>query len=314
MARAHKPRSGSLQFWPRKRAKRIYPRVRAWANLDRASLLGFLGYKVGMTHVQVNENNPALKAIRLVTYSVTIIECPPLKVLGIKFYQSTEYGLRNITTIYSENLNKELKRKLTLAKKIESKFPESFDDLRLIVYTQPRLTTINKKKPEIIELALSGKKEEKLEFAKGLLNKEIKVNDVFKQSQNLDIHAVTKGKGFQGPLKRFGLQLKAHKSEKKRRAPGNLGSWTPKKILFSVPQAGQLGFQTRTEFNKTLLKIGNKPEEVNSSSGFNRYGLVKNDYLLIKGSIPGANKRLIIMTYPIRSKKTFQIEVKYIRK
>ncbi|MEK6835595.1 MAG: 50S ribosomal protein L3 [Nanoarchaeota archaeon] len=314
MARAHKPRSGSLQFWPRKRAKRIYPRVKSWAKLDRTSLLGFLGYKVGMTHVQVNEYNPSLKSTRLVIYPVTIIECPPIKVLGIKFYKNTIYGLRDITTIYSENLSKELKRKITLPKKIENKFPEFFDDLRLIIYTQPRLTTINKKKPEILEIALSGMKEEKFELAKNLLNKEIKANDVFKQNQNLDIHAVTKGKGFQGPLKRFGLQLKSHKSEKKRRAPGNLGSWTPKKILFTVPQAGQMGFQTRIEYNKTLLKISNNPEEVNPKSGFNGYGLVKNDYLLIKGSIPGPSKRLIVMTYPLRDKKPLQMEVKYIKK
>jgi len=313
MGRAHKPKAGSMQYWHRRRAKRIYPRVNAWANLNTTSLLGFLGYKAGMTHVQVIENNPSIKQSKLKAYACTIVECPPLKVLGIRFYKNTFYGIKTLGEIISSNLNKELSRKIFMPKKINNKDIKDFDDVKLIVYTQPKLIDL-KKKPEIIELGISGNKEEKLNYAKELLNKEIKINDIFKVNQNIDIHAVTKGKGFQGPVKRFGVDLKAHKSEKKRRAPGNLGSWTPKKILFTVPQAGQMGFHTRTEFNKSIIKIGNKPEEVNPKEGLQNYGLIKNDYLLIKGSIPGARKRLIVMTYPIRNKKELIMELKFVKK
>ena len=313
MGRAHKPKAGSMQYWHRKRAKRIYPLVRSWAKLDTISLLGFLGYKSGMTHVQVQETNPAIKQTKLKSYPVTIIECPPLKVLAIRFYKNTLYGIKTAGQTLNSNLDKELARKIKLPKKLNNKEINDFDDIKLIVYTQPKLIDL-KKKPEIIELGISGNKEDKLNYAKNLLGKEIKVSEIFKINQNVDIHAVTKGKGFQGPVKRFGLQLKAHKSEKKRRAPGNLGAWTPKKILFTVPQAGQMGFHTRTEFNKTILKISSNVDEINPKSGLEHYGFVKSDYILVKGSIPGAKKRLIIMTYPIRNKKVLPMELKFIKK
>jgi large subunit ribosomal protein L3 len=313
MGRAHKSKAGSMQYWPRKRARRIYPRVRAWADIETTNLLGFLGYKAGMTHVQLLENNPFIKQGKLKAFACTIIECPPLKVLGIRFYKKTNYGIKTTSQILSSNLNKELSRKIFLPKKVNNNETKDFDDIKLIVYTQPKLIDL-KKTPEILELGISGNKDEKLNYAKELLNKEIKINDIFKANQNIDIHAVTKGKGFQGPVKRFGVDLKGHKSEKKRRAPGNMGAWTPKKILFTVPQAGQMGFHTRTEYNKTILKIGNKPEEINPKEGLQNYGLIKNDYLLIKGSIPGARKRLIVMTYPMRNKKEFPMELKFIQK
>lgn len=313
MGRAHKPRAGSMQYWPRKRAKRIYPRIRAWANLDTNVLLGFLGYKAGMTHVQVQENNPAAKQTKIKSYPVTIVECPPLKVLAIRYYKKTLYGTKIIGQILNTNLDKELARKIKLPKKLNNKEINDFDDIKLLIYTQPKLINL-KKKPEIIELGISGNKEDKLNYSKNLLNKEIKVTEIFKPNQNIDVHAVTKGKGFQGPVKRFGLQLKSHKSEKKRRAPGNLGAWTPKKILFTVPQAGQMGFHTRTEFNKTILKISSNTDEINPKQGLEHYGFIKNDYVLIKGSIPGAKKRLIILTQPIRKNRTLPMEIKFIKK
>ena len=51
MPNTRKPRSGSLQFWPRKRSKRAYPRIRARPEANEPGLQGFAGYKVGMTHV-----------------------------------------------------------------------------------------------------------------------------------------------------------------------------------------------------------------------------------------------------------------------
>ena len=312
MGRASKPRAGSLQFWPRKRAKRMYPRIRSWASLDGVKLLGFLGYKVGMTNVILEETNPSLKASALKNYPATILECPPLKVFSIRFYKNTNYGQKVITEVVSQNLNKELKRKINTPKNIKSSYPESFDDIKILVYTQPRLA-YGKKKPEILELALSGNREEKLNYAKSLLNKDVKVSEIFSNNQYIDVHSVTKGKGFQGSVKRHHVDLRSHKSEKKRR--GNIfGSQRPGKIRWGMPMPGQMGLNTRTEYNKLLIKISNNLNEINPKSGFNNYGLIKNDYVLIKGSIPGSKKRLVVMTYPLRTKKLIQTNVKVVRK
>ncbi len=305
MPTTRQPRSGSLQFWPRVRSKRIYANVKKWAKKDKP--LAFAGYKVGMTHVL--KNNPQSKIAKTISMPVTIIECPPLKPLSLRFYKKTPYGSQLLSEIHSKNLDKTLSKKITLPKKQKDSVPENYDYLKLVVYTQPKLTGIGKKKPEIFEMAIQNNVEE----AKQLLEKELKVSELFKSGQYVDLHGITKGKGFQGPVKRFGIALKSHKSEKKRRAPGNLGPFTPRKVNWRVPQHGQLGFFKRTEYNKLIYLIDNNLEKINQKGGVKGYGNIKNEYILIKGSVPGPKKRLILLTETIRNKKdTPAPEVTYI--
>ncbi len=66
--------------------------------------------------------------------------------------------------------------------------------------------------------------------------------------------------------------------------------------------AGQTGYHQRTEYNKKILKIGeaDQVDEINPKGGFIKYGLVKNNYLLLKGSLPGPSKRLVMLRKAIR--------------
>jgi len=308
MPKSSKPRAGSLQFWPRVRSKKIYSVIKRWFENTEAKPLAFGGYKVGMTHIQTTK--PGKKGTEIIAnIPVTVIECPPLKPLSLRFYKQTPYGSKVITQIYSKSIDKELAKKITLPKKTKEEIPKDYDFLKLIVYTQPKLTGIGKKKPEVFEIPIGGD----LEYAKTLLEKEININEVFKVGQFLDSHAITKGKGFQGPVKRFGVSLKSHKSEKKRRSAGNLGAFTPRKTNWKVPQHGQMGYHKRTELNKQVVLLGEDVTKVNQKGGFKGYGLIKNKYILVKGSIQGPSKRLIILTESIRGKKLKQFnEVKYI--
>lgn len=308
MGRSHKPVSGSRQFYPRKRSKRAYPRIRTWKKKQDIKLLGFAGYKADMTHLMVTDNNPnsPTKSMSL-AMPATVIECPPIKLFSIRFYRKTPYGYSLITEHINEKLDKELERRIRLPVKKSNKPVENFDDIRLLVYTQPGLTGIGKKKPELFELGIGGADNAKrLEYAKSLLGKEIKLSDVLKENSYVDVHAVTKGKGFQGPVKRFGISLKSHKSEKKRRSPGNLGSWTPKKVDWRVPQHGQMGYHTRTEYNKFILAIN--PDSIKKQN-IMRYGNINNDILVLRGSIPGPKKRLIRFTESFRNKKPLQLQI-----
>ena len=126
----------------------------------------------------------------------------------------------------------------------------------------------------------------------------ISVDAVFKDGAFLDAHAVTTGKGFQGVVKRFGVKLRSHKSEKGQRRIGTLGPWTPKRTPWWVPMSGQMGYHTRMHYNKQLLKIGE--EDVTPQGGLLRYGKLKNKYMLVRGSVAGPKKRLIIFTHAIR--------------
>ena len=119
MGRKHHPRRGSLQFWPHKRSKKHCARVRTWATVKENKLLGFLGYKVGMTHLLVKDNNPNshLKDRDIFT-PVTVIECPPMKVYSIRYYLENEDNDQEIVSeVFSKKVDKELKRKITASKK-----------------------------------------------------------------------------------------------------------------------------------------------------------------------------------------------------
>lgn len=293
-----------MQFWPRVRARYSYARIRNWPTGNEAKLLGFAGYKVGMTHLLIDDNRAySLTKGTEIFCPVTIVECPPLKTASIRFYKNTQHGPKLVSELFAGVLDKELARKITTPKK-KGKEASDFDFIRLLCYTQPNLTGIGKKKPEIFEIALGGNKEQQLAYTKEKLGNEISVNEVFKEGQQLDAHSLTKGKGFQGPMKRFGIQLRHHKSEKSRRNPGSLGPWKAQgHVMWRTAHAGKTGYYLRTEYNKWLVRIGNKADEINAKGGFVQYGVVKNQYILIKGSISGTQKRLIRFTEAIRSKK-----------
>ena len=164
------------------------------------------------------------------------------------------------------------------------------------------MTAIGKKKPELFEVNIGGSKEDKLNFAKENLGKELSVKDIFADGQLVDIHAVTTGKGYQGPVKRFGIKVRFHKSEKTKRGPGSLGDWKHKST-WRMAHAGQMGFHTRKEYNKQIMMISDDPEQVNPNGGFVRYGNVKNTYILLKGSILGPSKRMVKLEIASRPDK-----------
>jgi large subunit ribosomal protein L3 len=307
MPQKKKPRHGSLQYWPRKRAKRVFARIRTWPKTSEARLLGFAGYKVGMTHLIINDNRKSSTTKGMDIFCpATIIECPPLKTFSIKFYKNATDGLKLVSEILAENFDKNLNRAVILPKKkkaSEKTFPSDFDFVRLSVHTLPNLTGIGKKKPEVFEMGIGGSKDEQLNYAKSKLGKEIAIAEVFKEGQQLNIHAVSKGKGVQGPVKRFGVSLRHHKSEKGVRRVGSLGGWRAQgHIMWRQAKAGKMGYHVRIEHNKLLLKIGNA-NEINKKGGFENYGVVKNTYILVKGSIIGTKKRLIRMDNSPRPNK-----------
>jgi large subunit ribosomal protein L3 len=325
MVRHSKPRAGSLAFWPRKRAKRIYPRVSSWPESEKIKTLGFAGYKAGMAHAIIVDNRKYSPTKgEEISVPVTILDCPPLKVIGIRVYEETPEGLKALDEVWYEKVkeDKDLKRKVIPGnyrqeekiKSIEKKL-DKIKSVRLIVQTQPRESGIRKKKPEIFEIEVGGNDtQEKWKYSKDMLGKLIKASDVFREGEYVDVIAVTKGKGTAGPVKRFGVKIQPRKAAKKRRHVGTLGSETPRRVLWTVPMAGQLGFQTRTEYNKRILKIGEDGKEITPKSGFINYGMIRGDYVVIEGSVPGPKKRLVRLRAAIRPPKTpfLPTEIKYI--
>jgi large subunit ribosomal protein L3 len=307
------PKRGSLAFLPRKRAGRWRARLRFWPlAIEEVKPLAFVGYKAGMTHVIAIDNRQgSITFGREISLPVTVVETPPMIVCAIRAYAQTEFGLRSVSEAWMENPPKDLARLLTLPEKFETQIAlskiesmlDKLSELRLVATTQPRLTAIGRKKPSLIEIKLGGEVKDQFDYCKNILGKEIKITDAFKEGQHVDVLAITKGKGIQGPVKRWGIRRKPHKSRKTVREVGSIGPWHPHYVQYSVPRAGQTGFHQRTEYNKQILKIGTTGE-VSPKGGFIRYGIVRGPYVLLVGSVPGPPKRELTLRAATRPPST----------
>lgn len=307
------PHQGSLSF-RRVRAKSQKGKIRSWPSWDSdPKLLGFAGFKAGMTHITIIENrknSPMYNQERIVP--VTVIECPPLKVIGIRGYRYTPEGLKIAAEAMLKKLPDELARKMIIPKKYAEKTRlktlqerlGSIYELRVIAITSPKDAKLPRKKPDILEIKIGCKDMQTgLDFAKSLLGQTITVDTVFETGEYCDTIGVTKGKGIQGPVKRFGIKILSHKTRGVKRKPGALGPWRPARTMYTVAHQGQHGYHQRTEYNKLIMKVGTKEEKITPAGGFKKYGEVGNDFLMMKGSVQGPAKRLITMRNPIRQKK-----------
>jgi large subunit ribosomal protein L3 len=293
------PRKGSLQFWPRKRAAKFLPSTNWDVIKSNKTLKGFIAYKAGMASAFIKDDSEhSMTEGKKKVVPVTILECPPMKVLSVRFYKNGVVA----NEVLAPNLDKELKRKLKLPKtpkKLDSIKSEDYEDAKIIMYSQVKKTNL-KKTPDIVEIGLNGSYDDKLNYIKENLGKEISVLDVFDKGQLIDTRGLTKGKGLQGPVKRFGITLKNQKSEKGRRRPGSLGPWHPARVIFRVPMAGQLGTFTRVVYNNKILDLGKAEDKFKN---IKNYGDVKTDYVVVEGSLQGPAKRQLILTQPLRPTK-----------
>jgi large subunit ribosomal protein L3 len=271
-----------------------------------------------MTHViMVDDTKNSLTQGMEISVPVTVIETPAIRVAAIRAYAEDSNGEKAIAEAWAADLDPELKRSIhvpaagnmaetigTIGKMIEE---GKVSDIRAVTYTLPKsLTGVPKKTPDLMESGISARDlNTKFEYAKSILGTLVSVTDVFKTGILVDTAAITIGKGTQGPVKRWGIQLMKgkHSRQGSLRQIGTLGPWHPAHVSWRVPQLGQTGYHQRTEFNKRILKIGSDGEEVTPEGGFLNYGLVRGDYVLIKGSVPGPSKRLIRLRDPIRAKK-----------
>jgi large subunit ribosomal protein L3 len=317
----HGPKRGSLAYLPHARAAHPIGKIKTWPSWSGPpTLLGFAGYKAGMTHAVMLEdypNSPYYGQERVM--AVTVLDTPPLFVCGIRTYESTSYGLSVVGECWFSDLNSELRRVFPLPKEYDT--TKTFDKLknsietttevRAIVHTQPILSGVSRKKPHLFEMRIDGGEtiNAQLDYANTLLGKEIRAMDVLKEGQLVDTSSISTGKGFQGPVKRWGVRILQNKSRKTKRGVGTLGPWKPHHMLYTVPRAGQMGFHQRIEYNKRILKIGERGDEITPPGGFTRYGIIRGDYIIIQGSITGHRKNLIKLRYALRPPSNIPSEV-----
>ncbi len=299
-------RRGSLEFWPHRRAKRQLPRIRHWPKVDETRFLGLLAIKAGMNHIMlIDDSNSPSKGTE-VFKPVTILEYPKTYVYGIRLYKKDYTYKEPKIEIYSNELIQKLKLKLKNKHNLEEikKNMKDFIDARALLISDLSSTGSHNKKLYRYEVAVGGKDiSEKIAFIEKWLGKEIKISDIIEEGIYLDAFSISKGKGWQGPIKRYGVAKQPRKATNKVRHVGTLGPITPHDVLYTVPQAGHMGYNYRADLNKRVLMIGNDPNKINVKGGFTNYGKIKNEFIVLEGSIPGAPKRIVRLRYALRANK-----------
>jgi len=334
MGDRHRPKRGSMAFSPRKRARRQTGRVKSWPSNDigEVKVQGFAGYKAGMSHVLIRDENPGSpSAGQEVRRAVTIVETPPMRVLGVRGYKLTPYGKQTAGEAWA-SCEEISEAQPNLIRRVPARNEHNTDEhmsslkelvengklveVRLIVSTQPEsVKSIPTKTPDLMELGLSGSDiEARLGWAEEKLGELISVGDVFSNGNDIDVVAITKGKGWQGSIKRWGIKLLSHKNSKRRRQGGNMGDFGTGYVRKTIRQAGQTGYHQRTEYNKKVLRISSPDEdEITPDGGFLRYGEVTNQYMIVQGSLPGPSKRLLRFREAVRPRrKQDAVELTYV--
>jgi len=124
------------------------------------------------------------------------------------------------------------------------------------------------------------------------VGQEIKV-DIFKEGEYVDVTGMSKGKGFAGVVKRhnFGGGPKTHGQSDRQRAPGNVGSQRPQRVLRGQRMAGHLGDETVTVMKLRVVAVDNEK-----------------NFILIEGAVPGVKKCLLVIRKTVKAKKFVKIK------
>jgi large subunit ribosomal protein L3 len=198
--------------------------------------IGLVGKKCGMSRVFTEDGR---------SVPVTVIEATPNRVTQVKTADGDGYTAVQVTT--------GTKRASLLVKPAKGHFAKA------------------KVEPGrgLWEFRLDSK-----EAAKYAVGAEIKVDDVFKAGQIVDVAGVTKGKGFQGTIKRhhFAMGDATHGNARSHRAPGSIGQrQTPGRVFPGKKMAGHLGNVRRSAMNLEVVSVD-----------------AERHLIAIKGAVPGA--------------------------
>ncbi|WVO14867.1 hypothetical protein L204_102506 [Cryptococcus depauperatus] len=334
------PRHGSLAFLPRKRAARHRGRCKAFPKDDPKKpvhLTAVMGYKAGMTHIVRDLDRPGSKMHkREVVEAVTVIETPPMVVVGVVGYVETPRGLRSLTTVWAEHLSDEVKRRFyknwyRSKKKAFTRYAAKHTEnsgasitrelerikkyctvVRVLVHTQISKTGLQQKKAHLMEIQVNGGSvADKVDFAKSHFEKTVDVTvmvsrvsppdgvppdsperpTVVSEKSLVSVHGILPRSCSLSPVLVNEATTLVHPSTTSRsRVDGmmlTLGR------IYRIAN-GSSESSGSTEFDLTKKSI-------TPMGGFVRYGIVKNDFIMVKGTCVGPVKRIVTLRKALRT-------------
>lgn len=276
------------------------PRVRTWPKVesDKPTLLGFPGYKAGTAHVITVDDRAKTPNFGKPLFNLSsVLALPDSQVVGLRLYRH-ENG-QDMAIADTKQTNQTTVDKLPI---------DRASRVAALISSIPRDVGLSQKKPIVMEVGVSGGDlKGQAEYVLGLIGKKVKFTDTFKAGMYVDVLGITKGKGYEGPITRFGVKRKQHKSRKSVRAVGVIGPWHPAAVMYTIARAGQMGFHQRTETGKRILLVGNaSANQVTPSGGFGHFGNVVGEYAVVRGSVPGPASRFVMVRMRARGQSKSQ--------
>ncbi|MCL4517594.1 MAG: 50S ribosomal protein L3 [Thaumarchaeota archaeon] len=311
------PRRGSLAFAPRARHQVLIPRIRNFTDrgIDRPTISAYPAFKVGMVQViTVDDREKTPNFGKPMFNPATVLSAPEVKILGFRAYSKKRGVAYALGDVYSSELDDSQRERISFTKSGKEAVSETAEALKRIednikevtsfaalVCVVPSETGLATDLPQVQEVGVSGgDTKAQLEYLKKLLGKTVKATEYFKPGSYIDTIAITKGKGFEGVITRFGVKRKQHKSRKTVREVGVISPWHPATVMYTVPRAGQMGFHQRIDKNKRILAVSSAQQNpITPSGGFPHFGEVRGEYLLVRGSVPGPIKRMVDLRLPL---------------
>jgi len=334
------PRHGSLAFLPRKRANRAIGKIKAFPEDKQTGdchFTAFVGWKAGMTHVLRKVDGRAGSPLqnKEIINPVTLLDCPNMVVAGMVGYKKTPFGLRATVTVWADKQASEFKRCLykNWHKAKKKAFGSKKRKSNMQANTEVCLAELKASKPDFVRAICYGKScpvkgrkktwikeiqvnggsvEDKIDWIYKQFEQEVSIDTVFKQDENVDAIAVTKGHGTEGVITRWGVTRLPRKTHRGLRKVACIGSWHPARVSYSVARVGQNGYHHRTEVNKKIFHIGAEAmiqcksgdmtkKSINPMGGWPHYGNIKDKYVMLKGSCPGCKKRPVTLRKSLRT-------------
>jgi len=187
--------------------------------------------------------------------------------------------------------------------------------IRVLAHTQIKKVGLRQKKAHLMEIQVNGGSvAQKIDWGHKLFEKTVPVEAVFNDNDMIDCIGTTKGHGFNGVISRWGITRLPRKTHRGLRKVACIGAWHPARVSYSIARAGQLGYHHRTDINKKIYRIAKgavdesgavnynamtsqdlTQKSITPLGGFPHYGVVNEDYVMIKGAVVGTKKRVITL-------------------
>merc|ERR1711957_281551 len=239
-----------------------------------------------------------------VVHACSVVKCPPMKVVGIVGYVETPRGLRALSTVWAQNLDVAVKRRMyknwmNAKKKAFTKYADKHKKAEGDKNSVARDLQRIKKYCSIVRVLCATQ-----------IGK-LKMRQHKAHVMEIQVIGVTRGKGMTGPIKRFGCSRLNRKSHRGLRKVACIGAWHPSAVKWTVGRRGQQGYHSRTQIHQKIYRVGTGAihgctnnamcdadaidKNITPIGGFPHYGVVNQDYLLIKGGVMGTRKRPLVI-------------------